>query len=786
VSGEGAAAPAPPGEPPGAAAGKNGQAGAGAGKSEQPGGGGAAGKNDQPGAGGAAAAGKKADGSNFGSAARNPLGSDARATQHAYRSGRQNLRIIGPGAVIDEGHFQDFQIGDRVNYFIGSRLTLTPGPVRPDLLDWLRSRYTPVPSYPQLVDTLRRRRVVVLRGLPNTGRSTTALYGLDEIAGGNVSRLDQIDDLRAIEVKNLTPGHGYLAELPRSVVGQAPMETQLDRLSALLTDHGCYCVLLAESTARQWDSLGGYCVTCVPPEPFALLTKHIARQMRRDDEDGLEQRLLDLARSPEVKEAWGPCPRPAETVALAQLLVEHGRGAITLAELQAGCLRAVHHQVVEWFTDLGTLEPGEEADNAMRLAGFRIALAVLNESPLHIVREAGERLARELMLTIWPRRTPGRPLFSDDRDNWLVAARARVENGYADVGEAMVPVGLVDFEDRRFPVAVLTYLWQRHHNMRAPLVSWLRELGNDLRPVVWVRAAQAAGLLCALDFPYTFYELLSPGAGAEDERQRRFVAVALDQAALHTGVRKAVETQLRRWRRFGTYEERWTVAAALGYDLGMRSVHDTLNELRILGTTAEYLDDEADGDEDLQGLVLEASHSVTRLFAQGAVPAVVQRLNEWIMSKRRTLRELALYTVLLLANTRVGELWEQDILAGSDRRRSIAQERQQWPLLLALQEEDPALAVPFADLLWRTMRGPAGAVLSDILGGWMQISARDPACLDALAKFVPLLVGDGQDVRRLRYLVQLMRKDWAEPLDAAVATRLEAAIDRPVAQETAP
>jgi hypothetical protein len=126
--------------------------------------------------------------------------------------------------------------------------------------------------------------------------------------------------------------------------------------------------------------------------------------------------------------------------------------------------------------------------------------------------------------------------------------------------------------------------------MREVLLTWLGELGTYVSPIVWVRAAQAAGVLSTLDFHPVYFKLIGSGAFSDDNlRMRQFAAVALDQAAQDSGTRDAVRAFLGHWRRRGDLPERWTTATALGYDIGLADIENTLNELRVLGTPDESL-----------------------------------------------------------------------------------------------------------------------------------------------------------------------------------------------------
>jgi hypothetical protein len=680
----------------------------------------------------------------------------------AYASGRHSL---GPAAYLFGAQFGGgVRVGDTLNVFTGRSLALAPGPVREEDLDWVRRRYVPSPTYERIRDVVVERRLVVLCGYEDTGRATTALRVLDEVAKGKVFRLDGDADLTLFKEKDFERDGGYLTRL----TGASLSETQLDRLSALLAECECFGVLLVERVPQAHDDLGGYLLDCPPPEPAALLKRHVFRELRHDDEEGLEDRLVELAGQPRFRSALGPRPRPLETLWFAQLLVGHGRGELSLDNLDAECAKFVSRQVTTWFAGLQSLSRGEAADEALRLAGFRIALAVFNSSPYHFVRDAGETLAEKLMLTISPRRnlTMGRPPFSDDQEDWLAAARATLVDGHMSYNGALVPVQMAEFEDSRFPRGVLTYVWSYHHNIRKPLLEWLTELGRDTREFVWVRAAQAAGLLCAEDFPYVFHTM-DTLAASDQVQERHFAAVALDQAALDDRAGPAIGEVLRSWRRETDTKLQWTVACALGLELGTVSIMESLTALQILGTQEET-DSNRDRD-DLHRLTVRSGQSMARLFFAGAERLVADRLTEWLAPKRRkSLHKLASVAVLNLAYIRVHQLGD---------RTSLPQERSRWPALLALIEEDTELADPAAALVLETFRGKYSKTTEIVLVAWMRVCERDEACLDALARFLPRLVRNESDYKRLRYLIEQLRRDWMEALRDDVADRLEAAID---------
>ncbi len=705
----------------------------------------------------------------------NKLGGQSRDFRQAYDRGRVSLR--GPGSTYF-GAGRDVHVSETINVMVGRGVGLAPGPVRPEDLERIRSRYSQIAEYDGILAMLVERKLVLLCGFPDTGRATTALRVLDEVAHGTVFRLG-IEDLTSIAETDLKDGGGYLIDLTQCPSGQSLAEPQLDRLSNVLGKCGSFGVVLTE---RHHGSLDGYLHNCSPPDPDMLLRRHLIREIRDDDEEKLEGRLLELSAQPRLRDAIGPRPRPVETLAFARLLVEHGRGTITLEDVEADCAELIRRQVVEWFAGLRGLRRSDAADHALRLASFMIALAVFNGSPYYIVREAGERLALDLMRTLWPKRVPGRPLTGDDREPWLAAARAKLVDGYITKGSARVPSQQVEFEDMRFPHAVLSHVWLTHHNLREPLRRWLTEQSRDPRDFIWVRAAQAAGLLCALDFPYTFHDMLAPAAESKDVLEREFAAVAVDQAALDDQVRPIVTAHLKSWVR-GTPELQCTVANTLGYEVGLASVEKSLNWLRILGTRTETKSDMAPTLQ--RRLVWISGKSMAKLFASGAAAPVLDMLGEWIKPRERlSLHELAAWTILEMASFYVDDLLHANALLRREHRVP-AKERKNWPALLALQEDDTELTTPIADLLRHALRSRHSDLAEEVLEGWLRAGEDDESCVDALAEFMPNLVHIDGDRRRLRRLITKMRRDWAYPLDNEVATRLEAALDHILILEVA-
>ena len=709
--------------------------------------------------------------------AEDPHGADRRAFGEAY--GRGIFRTDGPMAFLRDTKIQKQHIGDVYNIVESGAKAARSATVRDDYLTGIRASYVDVPRYERMYRALSEYRLLVLYGQPGTGRLTTALHLLDQVASGKVSRFDDELELKSLTKNDFDDGRGYVV----SHDGTSLTETRLDKLRDLLVKRKCYCVVITEPDELRTGSTNRYAFEYEPPDSSALLERCIAREVRSGDRADAEELLTEQAASPELRAALGPRPRPVETAEMARLLAEFGRGEITLDAVETQAAQLVQRQVVEWFADLSASRSEERLKEALRLAAFRIALAVFNESPYHIVAKAGVDLADRFIAAVSTTApTKERPsVFSDRQARMLSNSRAEIVDGHLAFGAFSIPVGLARFSDDRFPVVLLSYVWQEHHNLRAAMVAWLLKLSRDLRHTIWVRAAQATGLVCSLDFHFTYTKMIASAAAASGKkclRRRMFAAVALDQAARDERITSAISDRLKYWRRHGSEAQKWTAAAAFGYDLGRLSIESTLEELRVLGTPTELQSafDEASNRE----LVHICGYSLANLLAFGEVRSILEQLGDWIASSRQSVRELAWWAMVWLINLHGFDLTQPRRLAGR-AERTLPQSREQWPLLLALQDENPELTQPIADLLWWLLRGRrADFVAKQLFGRWIRAAEKDPEALRALVQFVPHLIHDEGDANRLHYLIIRLRRDWCDPLDDEAASLLEAAI-HPVA-----
>jgi hypothetical protein len=720
----------------------------------------------------------------------------------AYEGGRQRFRLTP--STFTSGRDQDVQIGPRYYLQLGSAAAMAPGPVPLADIEAVRSRYAPVNDYDELRKGLSCRGLLVLAGSPHSGRKTTALHLLDTLAKAEdgLARIDAQAGLAGLDKESIERGHGYLVALPDGVPLTRP---QADRLSALCRDQESFCVAVVDHGSMHVQTLQAYVAHHRPPPPSAVLQVHIDAEIHSTDSARLGDRLMTLANDEWLSAALGPDPLPADVAATALRLVEFGRETpelIDLTPVEEFCGRLLEAELEQRFAALHTIPlRGEAADRALRLAAYRIALAVFDGLPWHIVGDTAEDLVHRLIALAAPLRKAGRPPVLDDETAFLGELKAERVEGTVRYTSGSVPAVLLQYRDRRIPAALLSHVWRRHHNLRAPIGAWLSRLGRDVRPAVRIRAAQATGLLCAVDFSYTFPTIVAPAAASVPRREdlvpslaggdpedgeeeswperRAFAAVALDQAASDGLVRETVIAILRRWRRSQDTALRWSAAVALGYERASGDIDRALDELRVIGTPQEMADlQDGDDHDDEWDLIWVAAQSLARLFAWGARDAVLYRLTEWLDPRgKRSLQLLAQQAVIILAGLRVSAVAEAAVLR-PDTYEVDTGRPGRWPLLAAVIADDPQLSMSVADLLRATLRGRGRSLTEDAIGRWMRVACDDDTLLTELERFLPVVIADEADRARLLHLVRRLRRTWADPLPPGIADRLEAALNR--------
>jgi hypothetical protein len=638
-----------------------------------------------------------------------------------------------------------------------------PGPVRPEIINELVDRYVPVPGYETLVERLESERLLVLRGAPRTGRTTTGLRLLARLTE-SVARFSPNTDLHTLTAGDLKPQSGYLLPLSPGPGFLPPPPDQIELLRDYLTERECYLALIAPHDVRYHDGFDGCIADCPLPDPRELFDEAVEYEIRRRPSQ-------ELALREAAADAWpqgSPGPQtPSEVRWLVSHLTSSETARYTAADLGRLNNDLAARYVSAWFAPLAALPVTAEGDESVRLASFRIALAVLNQTSFAMVTEAAEDLAERILITRAPRRKPGRPVFARHREDHLANSRAKVVDGQAKYLYATAPMSVAVYDDDRLPLAVLSHVWSLH-NLRGPLLSWLESLSQHPQPFVYTRAALTVGLFTSWEFSNIFHRQIDTWAGSSDKKRRWVAALALDEVSRNEQVRPVLSVILEEWCEEGAFEQRWTSALALGYNFGHQDPAKALKELRKLGCWED------------SKLVDIASWAVARLFVLGAIQPVIKALGSWLDDDRSQVRWLAIVTVYRIARIRVGELESQFELtySNADGRWTQLANRPRWPLLVALADEDPDLLEPLADLVWQLTRSAhAAKATAKTLQRWMRAGKKDPTCIGPVGRFLALLGDDHSDRARLLHIVRALRQDRDEPLPTALTDRFERAIE---------
>ena len=678
----------------------------------------------------------------------------------------------------------------------GKHLLLAPDRSGEERLEKLREHYVEVPRLDDLRRALATRRLVVLVGSPGSGRVTTALHLLDDATSGRVSRLAADTEFREID-EDTGPAHGYLVEPDH--IGRLSA-TEADRLADVCARNDCYLVAVALPDRIGLRALGAYTESYRGPEPGQLLKEYLGTLTRSTDPPGTATRLLELVAAHDLWTALGPAPRPRAVAHLASLLIANSRGENDLQTVRVECEGLVASTVAEWFDALHGDVHGERAERARRGVAQRVALAVFADQPRALSAEMGDDLADHWQVSTRGHGRPTRPTTSAEIDEVLLASvGAELVTSQLRIRGSWMALQVVRFTDDRVPSAILDHVWRYEAHLRGIVSRWFHQLVGNGDRVMQTVVGQVVGSLCGVDFSYTFTSLIEPNAqtprrrqaeqGSVDEAEpdgdddgkmelgrRYFAAVALDQAAREPALADVVRRLLKKWRRGSDLALRCTAAAALGLDLGLTAIEETLEELRILGTPQETSDD---GELDTDGgdLLYVAGRSIARLFSQREERHVIHVLEHWIGHERSSVRLLATQAVLLMAHE--SRATGPDGHDEADVDAHVSDPRSTWPVLLEVAQRDPVLAGPLALLLRATIRSRPGNRLTEgALGRWMSKAQEDAELLATLEAFLPRMIVDRSDASRLRYLIERRRHDWAEPLSTEIADRLRACTGR--------
>ncbi|MYT27911.1 MULTISPECIES: hypothetical protein [unclassified Streptomyces] len=584
--------------------------------------------------------------------------------------------------------------------------------------------------YDEALRRLERDRVLVLRGVPDSGRRMAGLRLLHQVCGERrpVVCVDPAADpvtLRGL----LRAGHGHLQCDPLNVRGEL-RDVHLHAAGDQLRELGEGYLVITVDAGTVVD--GADPVEWEAPRAEDVVRAHLAQP------SGTAVAGAELLALQEVRSFLSGRPTPREAAGFARLLALYGRQEVD-AEQLAHYGRAARRSTLEqWFSPGG---------GQLREQAFLLSLSVFDGFGYPLISESGDALYRMLRQVEAPDASPVVEVFGVSRAARMKAARAyEPVSSEVDRWGAPKPPGLA-FQDTEMWSAVLAHVWAEHPVVRRSLVAWLQELGRSVRGEVRVRAAVAVGTLACSDFAEVYDRFLVPWSGAERLADRQLAAWAL-VAAVEGGAGTAVHRLLREWCRSGGERRRWTAIRAHAV-LGNRAPGAAMRDLGAV------VDRGIDPDTALARAVVQ---TLETLLVGGASAAVLVELAEWLSASSR--KDLAL-TAFLRAISHVDEVSAGGLALSS------------W---LAAPSEDPRLRRALV-ALWRRALGhrETQRAALRVLGWWVRAAQTSPSEERALADLLPALAGTDMERGRLDHLLRKTVDEEGRILP--VAQRLRAVLD---------
>ena len=601
-----------------------------------------------------------------------------------------------------------------------------------------------------LLVRLRRDRVLVLSGARFTGRRTAALTLLHRLGAAPVHTLDRDTSPSTLADKFTAPDE--TAEQPRNQPGNRPrgyvladLATRRDRP---LREHH---LLAARDRLAAQD---GYLVVTVghtavledvpvvewhTPPAADVLAAHLRTRVADEETTA---KLLEL---PDVTEFLSRSHQLREVAAFAQLLGRHAAGEVTEDAVAQFSLISLENQVQEWFEE-------DEASIHLRDKAFLVALAAFDDGPYALTAELSDLLYRFLQKTQNPVGVPEVPVFGTHIGKRLQLARAERYEDDEHTEWGPVTQQKARFIDDRASLVLLREVWTGHPSARPALISWLRQLADDGRPLVRTRAASTVAVLARTDLPSAMALVIEPWATSNRFRHRLVAVNSLTLA--HLIGTPNIPRILDEWSRHEDRRLRWVAVRAYAL-IGPERPEQALAALR---TAARSLYDNL-GDRDAfdREMADELREAVALLLLSEAGDNVLAELRAHLADDRPV----------------------HDLTIGgfvSACRHTQDDERYGHPLVLgwyARSVTDRSAAAQSVPFLWRAALNDPNATryALEVLRDWVLIADRSTTTEWALAHLLPTLVTTSPEYQRLGHLLRTMPgEDGAAP--PAVAARL--------------
>ncbi|GAA3377996.1 hypothetical protein [Streptomyces racemochromogenes] len=650
-----------------------------------------------------------------------------------------SARFTGRNSGVVAGEINGNVTKTEHHYYGASSPSRTSGEIPAEELDRLAltfvSEGTP---FEELLERLREQRVLVLTGVPYTGRRTAALMLLRRAGATPVHAIDRGTAHGSLP-DQLTKGgaSGYvLCDLVTSP--DKPLrETHLLSLRDRLLEHGGHLVITTglrpwiEDDVRRW--------AWTAPETEALLRSHLEREVG----EAAAKRLLELA---EVREFLPRAHQPREVVAYVRQLLRFFSGEVREDALRQKSAELLDEQVRRWF---------EADDNTLHLRekAFLIALAAFDAGPYALTAELSDLLFQRLQATVNASLPKAVPVFGTHIVNRLRTARAKPYPDREMTEWGPVEQLKAEFLDSRTAFVLLREVWTGHPSARPALVAWLGELIVDGRPFVRTRAAATVGALAFTDLPSAMALVIGPWALSRNPLQRVGAVSALTLA--HRVGAPNILRITDSWTADSDPRLSWVGIRVQGL-LGVERPRQALAALRVQARK-QYDPDEPGPLEN------ELAQSVELLLLSGEAEDVLSEVLRTLDDHRSVFR-ISVAGFLGACRHTADEAADLPLVLHTYRRARL----------------DGTSAAHGIPRLWRAALGdPAFTTEAlEVLRGWVLAADRCEATSWALADLLPKLADGATAEQRIQHLLRTVRGDDGGPRPAA-ADDLLLALHRP-------
>ncbi|MFD6987636.1 hypothetical protein [Streptomyces sp. NPDC059943] len=585
---------------------------------------------------------------------------------------------------------------------------------------------------------LRDERVLVLSGGDSTGRRAAALMLLHRLGISHIRDIDSTTSPAAVLDHLGSPAGYLLANI--SVSRTRPLrETHLFAIrEQLINSDGHLVVTVAESSTHRdlahlsWE----------PPSSEDVLAAHVRSQ---EGSSGWE-RVRDLAA---VRGFLEQDHTPQEAADFAKQLLAVLAGGVSEEQLSSYGEQSAQTQVESWLTD-DTMHLRDKA--------FLISLGVFDQAPYALAAELADRLFGYLHATESPDAREGVPVFGSSRSSRLTLARARGYQATETTAWGPVDQYMAAFKESALPTRLLDTAWMLYPSARPALISWLRALAADGRPLVRTRASAAAAVLTKSDLSSGLAHLVEPWA--QDRSYISRLAAANTFTLAHLLGAPAIPEILHDWCVGEDENYRWTAIRAyglLGPVLPEKAMKALITAAREYCRKEDRKKEHEEEERSEELLELVEAIQLLLLSARGPVLAELSRLAD----VDAQVRDPLLGAFLLACEQR-------------------AEDTESRPLVLEwyadAAEQSPSEAAQLT-VLWRS-------ALNDrrhtdhglkVMADWVRHVERTPTAESALARLLAEIPEKPPERQRLRHLLRTMSSADGGP-PPSVAERLLTAL----------